>query len=139
MADTGKGWTSSKLRFLLLCFHRRITTHIYPPSAQVTIHSHSSLPIVAFALCTSKYSHIPSSPLSQATPSVTLPSTTSENNTPRYWSIPQTSKVSAQAFVAFPGHSVLLLNTGAASFFAKGNWHGQKERNLQQSTLLNFL
>ena len=51
----------------------------------------------------------------------------------------QTSKVSAQAFVAFPGHSALLLNIGAASFFAKGNWSGQKEGNIQQLPLLNLL
>lgn len=87
VADIGKDGTSSKLCFLVLCFHTRITTHVYPPSAQVTIQSHPSLTIIAFALCTSKYSHItlhiPSNPLSQATPLVTLPSTTSKNNTPR--------------------------------------------------------
>lgn len=134
--DIGTDWTWSKLCFLVLCFHTRITICIYPPSAQVNIQSHPSLLIIAFALCISKYSHITphihSSALSLLSLSLLLPLKIILQG--RH----QTSKVSAQALVAFPGHSVLLLNIGGASFSAKGNWSGQKDGNLQQFPLLNF-
>lgn len=136
VTDIGKDWTWSKVFSCSVLSYKNYYLHL--PSLNPGHHAiHRSLPLPYTSPNT-----------------VTLPSTSPQALCLKLLllslSLPlplkiilqgrhQTKKVSAQAFVAFPGHSVLLLNIGAASFLAKGNFSGQKEGNLQQFPLLNFL